>query len=157
MGLPRRTTRASTVSPDGAAGEVLGTRALNRALLERQLLLRRSKLSVAEAIEQLVGMQSQVPSSPYFGLWTRLDGFVPDELSRLIQDRKAVRIALMRSTVHLVTARDCLSLRQVVQSALVGAADVHAGPAPDGLQPFQHLDGGGIVRLRLGLCGRCHQ
>jgi hypothetical protein len=50
-------------------------------------------------------------------------------LSRLIQDRKAVRIALMRSTIHLVSARDCLNLRPSVQSvherSLKGAFGKH--------------------------------
>jgi hypothetical protein len=107
--------------------EVLSPRALNRALLSRQLLLDRPDLpdeadgrraAVISAIEHLVGLQAQAPFPPYYGLWSRLGGFRPEDLASLITDRSVVRIALMRGTIHLVSARDCLPLRRQLQPVL---------------------------------------
>ncbi|MFP5116381.1 winged helix DNA-binding domain-containing protein [Bacillaceae bacterium C204] len=95
---------------------VLSTRALNRALLARQMLLTRVNLPVLDAIERLVGIQAQDPNAPYFGLWTRLEEFRPDDLSNLIQNKKVMRLALMRSTIHLVSSKDGMSLRPLIQS-----------------------------------------
>ena len=96
----------------------LSQRALNRALLERQHLLRRRKASAASEIEHLVAMQAQVPNSPYVGLWTRVEGFQPDHLSDLISRRRAVRLGIMRNTLHLMTSHDCLALRPLFQTLL---------------------------------------
>jgi hypothetical protein len=107
--------------------EVLSQRAVNRALLARQSLLDRLPLpaagpgrtaQVVQTLEHLVGLQAQAPFPPYYGLHSRLDGFRPDDLAALITDRSVVRIALMRGTIHLVSARDCLPLRRLVQPVI---------------------------------------
>ncbi|MGW1612816.1 winged helix DNA-binding domain-containing protein [Streptomyces sp. NPDC002285] len=110
-------TKRSTKKTTAAAGPVLGTRALNRATLDRQLLLRRSPLSALAAVEHLVGLQAQEVKPPYYALAARLEGFTPDELSGLLADRAVVRMVTMRSTIHLHTADDSLTLRPLVQPA----------------------------------------
>ncbi|MEU6641284.1 winged helix DNA-binding domain-containing protein [Saccharomonospora sp. NPDC046836] len=94
---------------------VLSKRALNRAVLARQSLLERADRPAIDLIEHLVGLQAQAPFPPYYGLWTRLRNFRPDELSQLLLDRHVVRIALLRGTVHLVSAADAAALRPLLQ------------------------------------------
>jgi Winged helix DNA-binding domain len=101
-----------------SAGDVLIPRALNRALLQRQGLLERSEVPAVDMIERLVGMQAQEPENPYLALWSRLKHFDPSELSGLIAARQAVRTPLMRGTIHLVSARDCLAIHPMTQPVL---------------------------------------
>ena len=111
--------------------DVLSLRALNRATLARQLLLRRSKLPALDAVEHLVGLQAQLPQNPYLGLWSRLDRFQPAELSGLLLERMVVRIVVMRATLHLVTADDCLVLRPLMQPVLDRELARHPEFGPD--------------------------
>jgi hypothetical protein len=97
---------------------VLDRRALNRALLERQLLLRRSTRPVPWVVEHLVGMQAQVPRDPYVGLWARVEGFHAADLERLIDGRLAVRMPFLRATIHLVTAKDAGAVRPALDPVL---------------------------------------
>jgi hypothetical protein len=95
-------------------------RALNRALLERQLLVRRRRVPALDAVERLVALQAQVPRDPYVALWSRVDGFRPETLSVALEERRGVRMTLLRGTLHLVTARDAVGLRALVQPAIEG-------------------------------------
>ena len=90
-------------------------------------------MPAAEMIEHLVGMQAQVPTDPYVGLWSRLRDFDPNELSTLMLERGAVRMTLMRTTLHLVTARDALLLRPVLQEMI--ARGLRGSPF------WKHLEG----------------
>lgn len=101
-----------------AALETLDRRALNRATLERQLLLRRADLPADAAIERLVALQAQETNEPYIGLWARLAGFRHEALTRLLHERRVVRSSLLRGTQHLATADDYLWLRPLLQPAL---------------------------------------
>ncbi len=85
---------------------VLTQRDLNRATLARQLLLKRAKLPVPRALELAAGLQAQLGSGPYIGLWSRLEGFRRESLERALLSGKAARGVLMRGTVHVVAARD---------------------------------------------------
>jgi hypothetical protein len=88
------------------AERTLAQRALNRALLARQLLLERSTLSIADAVQQVGGLQTQYAPSGYVGLWTRLAAFERDALTRALEDRTVVQATLMRTTIHIVSGRE---------------------------------------------------
>jgi len=84
----------------------LTLRELNRAFLARQMLLERKRIGVLRALERLGGMQAQWAPGPYFGLWARVEGFRPAALERELRAGTVLRPAMMRGTLHLVTARD---------------------------------------------------
>ncbi len=44
--------------------------------------------------------------------------------------------------VHRIVEHLC---GEMVEGALVDSADIHSRPAPDGLQPLQHLDRMGVI------------
>ena len=88
------------------AEPVLSTRALNRALLARQLLLDRSSLSLNQAIEQMGGIQTQYAPAGYIGLWSRMRDFSRPMLTQALEERRVVQATLMRATIHMVSAAD---------------------------------------------------
>ncbi|WP_107654977.1 winged helix DNA-binding domain-containing protein [Nocardia suismassiliense] len=99
--------------------DVLSSRALNRALLERQLLLRRTDLSVAAAVEQVLGLNAQDPNLPYLALWNRLSDFTIGDLTAAIEDRTLVRSTMMRATQHLMSVPDFRLVRPMLAPLLL--------------------------------------
>lgn len=89
-----------------ATAPTLTRRALNRALLHRQLLLERSTMAIPEAIEQVGGLQTQYSPSGYVGLWTRLADVARDALTAGLEDRSVIQATLMRGTIHMVSGRE---------------------------------------------------
>ncbi|NUT57136.1 MAG: winged helix DNA-binding domain-containing protein, partial [Thermoleophilia bacterium] len=95
------------------ADRILTRRELNRALLERQLLLERRPLTAVRAVERLGGLQAQSTPSPYLSLWTRLEGFERDELTSALERRRLVKALLQRGTLHVVTPKQYWSISAV--------------------------------------------
>ena len=98
--------------------ETLSRKALNRALLARQMLLAREEVSPLAAIERLVGLQAQQAQPPFVGLWTRVANFEREALLRALHERAVVRATLMRGTLHLMSAADYLAVRGALQPGL---------------------------------------
>jgi hypothetical protein len=119
------------------APDVLSRRRLNRALLGRQLLLERAERPAAAVVEHLVGLQAQEPMDPYVGLWSRIAGFDPLELSGLLETRRAVRCQAMRATIHLFTARDALALQPLTRALRTRVWRTGFGRALAGADPAE--------------------
>ena len=90
------------------AQKTLSPRALNRALLARQLLLKRSGASLPAAVERVAGLQMQYAPSGYIGLWSRLADFSRPSLTAALERRTVVQATAMRATIHLLSRRDYL-------------------------------------------------
>jgi hypothetical protein len=109
----------------------LSVRALNRATLARQMLLRRETIGVTDAVARLAGMQAQVPKPPFIGLWSRVEGFTREALRDAIAKRELVRATMMRGTLHLVTRDDYLAFRPALQPVLTaGEQAITKGGGP---------------------------
>jgi hypothetical protein len=110
----------------------LSLRALNRALLARQLLLAREEATPVAVTERLVGLQAQVPRPPFVGLWTRIQGFERAQLLDALRKRTVVRATAMRATIHLLSASDYTSLRGAIQPLLErGSRSIARGRGAD--------------------------
>jgi hypothetical protein len=99
-------------------GPQISDRALNRATLARQMLLRREMATPVAVVERLAGMQAQLARPPFVGIWSRAQAFQAADLVKAIDRRDIVRGTLMRGTLHLVSRRDYLAFRPALQPVL---------------------------------------
>src|SRR5436305_7730038 len=99
----------------------LTARALNRTTLARQLLLRRKRIEVADAVRRVVAIQAQEPASPYLALWNRVSGFDPADLDRAFADHSVVKGSLMRITLHAVEETDYPAFHEAILPSLRAA------------------------------------
>jgi hypothetical protein len=131
--------------PSPVSEPTLTRRALNRALLARQLLLERVELPIPEAIEQVGGLQTQYSPSGYVGLWTRLRDFRRDHLTAALEDRAVIQATLLRATIHMVSRREYWAYELGVRHARrAWALRLASGDSPTAM-----LDRAERVRLEL--------
>jgi len=108
-------------SKPGTLPQTLDDRTLNRALLARQMLLKREAVTPIEAVTRLNGIQAQEARPPFLGLWSRLESFKREDLLKAASDRKLVKATLARGTLHLLDAADYLAFRATYQPLLEAA------------------------------------
>ena len=111
-----------------ASLRVLSLRELNRALLARQMLLERQKVTVVDAVERLGGLQAQWAPAPFVALWTRIKAFARDDLTRPIDRGQLIKATLMRATLHLVSAREYPAYSRATMDGRFGAWRPPGGP-----------------------------
>ena len=109
---------------------LLTREALNRATLARQHLLRRVAIDPVAAAGAVGGLQAQEPASPYLALWSRLEGFDADTMTRAFAERRLVKAGLMRATLHAVPADDYLLLRPAVDPVFSASSRLMRGARP---------------------------
>ena len=51
-------------------------------------------------------MQAQYAPSAYIGLWSRVEGFQREQLTRALHRRTLIQASLLRGTIHVVSRRD---------------------------------------------------
>jgi hypothetical protein len=96
---------------------VLTQRELNRALLARQMLLQRVRAPLPRVVERMGGIQAQYAPSSYIALWSRVDRFEREQLTRALERRSLVQASLLRGTIHVVSRRDFWPWREAIRQS----------------------------------------
>lgn len=99
-------------------GRELSTRALNRALLARQGLLARRRVSAARIVGAAGGLQSQEPRDAYIALFARQAGFTAARYEQALARGELIRGSWLRCTIHTVPREDYLALRPTLDRVI---------------------------------------
>ena len=102
-------------------------------------------------LERMAGLQAQYAPSMYIGLWSRLDGFERDDLTRALEAREVIQATLMRSTIHLVSREDywpfAIAVREARRESWLRATK--SDPPDDAADALRDaLAGGGALRRK---------
>ncbi len=129
------------MEPDLGA-PVLSDRALNRALLARQGLLKPLAGDPLRVFEAIGAVQAQNPAAPAIALWARTGR--ASDLKPLLQHRRLLRGTLLRGTLHLVSASQYPLYAAVVEAsgtrAQAGIEALRAAVLEYAAEPRSHAE-----------------
>ena len=88
--------------------EIVSLKMVNRLYMVKHHLFKRAEKSqLLRVVEDLCGLHAQVPATPYFSLWNRVENFQKASLDKaLYEDKTLVKVWCMRGTLHLIPSQD---------------------------------------------------
>lgn len=76
-------------------------------LMNHFLLHRTKKQNVVDVAGVVCGLHSQLPLTPYYSLWNRIEAFKPELLEEAVYRAKSlVKTWFMRGTLHIIPSKD---------------------------------------------------
>ena len=88
--------------------EEISQEQVNGFRMDRQYLTKRaSRTELASVVEQVCGIQAQMPAAAQLQLWARVDELKPTDINKALWDSKSLlRIWCMRGTAHYISTRE---------------------------------------------------
>ncbi len=88
--------------------EEISQEQVNGFRMDRQYLTKRaSRTELASVVEQVCGIQAQMPAAAQLQLWARVDELKPTDINKALWDSKSLlRTWCMRGTAHYISTRE---------------------------------------------------
>lgn len=88
--------------------EEISQEQVNSFRMDRQFLTNRASLTeLASVVEQVCGIQAQMPAAAQLQLWARVDGLKPTDINKVLWDSKTLlRTWCMRGTAHYISTNE---------------------------------------------------